>query len=306
MFPGESFPQYCSRIVSRPVSVVICSIFILKIIAGVALELRLFGEMISQLILPNTPVWVIVSTMLAVCTFVAWKGIENLARSSEILVWAVFLPLIIVVAIMAKEVDYTNLMPAFTTPLDTLAAGGCANVLSFTGIEICLLAAPYLVSTKSYRRRSVLSVLIIGISFIVVTAFVVLQFGYQQTAQQTFPVFDMMDTIVMPGSFIERQEALIISFYIISVFFVVSTGTIFSVDISKNMIRRKNSPLYYIIFFAAILLSSMIARDIPEVLQYRQILFRYLGWSYMLIVPIALLLIAKIRRVGGNVEKTVE
>ncbi len=304
MFPDQSFTVYASRIVSKPVAVLLSLGFSAKLIMSAALELRLFGEIVKQSMLYNTPFWVICIAMLLLGAYAAAKGYETQGRIGELLIVIIFIPLILVFIITSRHVDFGNIRPVLITPASKLFEGGLANVISFSGIEICLLAVPYISNVKNMRRGALISVLLIGAAITIITVLAIAQFGYADVLRQMWPTLELMDTIVLPTSFIERQEALTMSFWIISIFAIVSAGLFFSSVLLKESLKVGRHSIHIGISAVLIFALSFYPTNIMETIDYLTLLFKTFGWAYMLFIPLGLLLIAKLRRLGGKHDKS--
>src|SRR5690606_31094379 len=105
--------------------------FALKILITTGLEIRMFGEMVSQVMLPKTPLPVIILTMLLTTAYLVKSGVEATARMAEILIYFIFIPLVIVLTFIVVKADYKQLMPFFETDVVSIGKGAYFISLSF-------------------------------------------------------------------------------------------------------------------------------------------------------------------------------
>lgn len=297
MFPNDSFADYTSRIVSRPVGILISILFVFKIFLSAALELRIFTEIIKQIILFNTPSQVISAGMLFVSAAAAFKGYETRARLAEILIFIAFIPLIIVFCTAAADVDPSNLKPFLTTSPSNILQGSILASFAFSGIELCLLVFPYVNRHENVKKGAALSVLVIGALMLVITVLTTMRFGLS-IVNHKWPVLEMMDAVSLPGSFIERQNALIISFWIISVFAILNACLFFSSILIRDILKRENSFVY--IFICAIIIYGLSLIPESEAAAYEMIdmMNTTFGIAYLFFIPVILFIIAKLRGLG--------
>jgi spore germination protein len=296
MFPKQSFTEYSSKILSKPVGVILTFGFILKILINIAMELRFFGEIIKKTILPETPFYIICFVMLSIGGYAASKGFETRARIAEILILIVLLP-IAIFSLSLKDIDFSNLLPMLQTPTNEYFKGAYFTVIAFTGIEFCLLVYPYMNNPKKVQRGVLEVIGYIGIFMLVITVITIAKFGPDNLKRQNWPVLEMMEMINLPGSFIERQDALIISFWIISVFAIVNAGLFFSSILLKDVIKRGKHSHYILVCLAIIFAISFIPNNVNDILNIMNAVFLTLGISYLFIIPFLLLIVAKIRRI---------
>ncbi len=295
--PDKSFVELCARLLSKPVAVLFALGFVVKILIGIAMEIRFFTEIIKQTMLPNTPFFIIYTTILLLSAYAAAKGYETRARMAEVLLPIVFIPLGIVFAFAAMDVDFTNLMPVFSTPAKTLGWGALFSGLSFTGIEYVLLVYPYLQRPKHARNSAVVAVGIIGAVMTLITLVTIAKFGPLEVQRQMWPVLEMMDVTDFPGSFIERQDALIISFWIVSVFAMVNAGLFFSSLLLKDVFNKGRHSMYIIICIPLVLLLTALPQNMGQVWRIMDVVYITFGAVYMVGLPVLLVLMAKIRGV---------
>ena len=200
-------------------------------------------------------------------------------------------------------VDFTNIMPILKTPPESLLKGTFFTLASFNGIELVMLAIPYTNNKKKIKKNIIYSILFTGIFMTAMTIITICRFGYAETKLQMWPIISMTDTINIPGSFLERQEALIMSFWIISVFAIVNAGLFFSSLLAKSIIKKGKHSYYIIIFIILCFLMLFVPSDINQVYNFINLMFVTFGVAYMIVIPIVLLIIAKLRRLGVKYEE---
>lgn len=295
IFPSESLIAYTGRLWGKPVAYLVCAGLWLKIVLCFSLELRLFMEIIRITLLRNTPSVVVGGLMLFLGAYAATKGIETRARIGEILILAVMLPLLILFALALFDIDFSNLAPALTAPPERLLSGTMRLGYAFTGLESCLLIFPFLNKPKEGRRAITQAVFLTGVLFILVTIVTIAKFGPEDLLRQPWPVLRMMDLLNIPGSLIERQDALVLSFWIISVFAAINAALFFSAVLSKDLIRH-GRPAYHIYAAALVMLGlASLPISTAQVYRYLDCLYLYAGVFYLFIFPILLLAAAYFR-----------
>ncbi len=296
MFPKEGFVSYTGKILGKPLSWIVVLGLLVKIIINISMELRFFGEIIKQTMLSNTPFWVICIAMLFVSGYAAAKGYEARGRIAEILIFIIFIPLIIIFLLGAIDVQLSNIFPVLVTKPENLIKGGFYSGIAFTGLEFILLVFPYMQRPNRVRRATIQAVVAIGLLMVFITVITIGKFGPFDVIRQTYPVIEIMDTIDMPGSFIERQEAYIMSFWIISVFAIVNAGLFFSSVILKDLVKKGTHTVYIFAVILIVFLVSFIPKDIPQVSFILDFSFITFGLAYFIIIPLLLITVAKIRK----------
>jgi len=301
-FSDRGFHEYACDILGKFLGTLLTFVFFVRLIIMAALNLRIFGEIVRETLLPTTPPAVVFLVMLAIAAYGASKGFEGRARVAEVLVLIALLPLILVFGISGRDMDFTNLLPMITASPAGMAIGVKHGFFAFSGVEVLLLVGPYLNRPKHLGKASAWAVGCVGIFMTIVTIATIARFGSDELARQLWPVLRMMDTLSMPGSIIDRQGALIMTFWIISAFAIINAALFFSSLLLKDgmeMMRLKISHTSYIIaLIPVIAIIALLPRNLAQVYEWIDLVDHTLGLAFMAAVPIILLVVAKLRRRG--------
>ena len=302
-FPSMSFPDYAAAILPKPFAAALSAVLIVKLVGTCALELRIFGEIVRHTMLPETPFPAVCALMLLLSAYAAGKGYETRARVGEILIYLAALPLVFVFALAARETDFTNLMPVLDTPLTGILAGAGQSVFAFTGMELVLLAYPYLANPKQARGAAVGAILLTGGLMAAVTVITLARFTAAGAMASPWPVLDMMDTVDLSGSFIERQEALMMTFWIVSLFAVVNAGLFFSSLLLRDAVKRGKHYQYVLALLPVIFALSLMPSGMAQTYALLRLLNRTLGTAlYAGVIPgmLAMALLRRKKEGGAN------
>ncbi len=244
--------------VGHVVSLIICG----KIIFCAGVLLRYFSETIGQLLLPSTPSWLISFIMVLGIFYTGLKGEETRARFGEMAFGFIFLFLLFIFLLSAPNVEKSNLLP-FT------AKGGVAAALytvsAAFGIEYLLFVTPY---TNGFKRgKSVLTAGILSYGLIsAAVAFTVGVFGIRGVAERRWPVLQIMDTIDFPLMILERQDVLMLGFWIGSIFLFLSGAVVYGGGILGRVSVKKERDRAMILAAAVLIfVVSLFPQNISQV-----------------------------------------
>lgn len=303
MFPTHSFYEYSSIIISKPLGFILSIGFVTRLILHISLELRLFGEIINQTMLNNTPFYIVSASVLLLSGYAASKGYETRARLGEILIILILIPIAIVFLVAAFNVDFTNILPVMQSSPQNLLKGGFFTLKAFVGIELVLMAYPYISRPNKAKEGAIHAIILLGIFMTVITIITISRFGIYDINSQMWPVIEMMDSTALPGSFMQRQGVFIMSFFIISVFAIVNAGLFFSSLILKSIIKKGRHSFYIAITMLITFFISLVPQNMLDVYKYIDFVFITFGVAYMLVIPTLLLVVAKIRGLGERYGK---
>ena len=302
-YPDKSFFEYSSLLISKPLAFLLTMGLVIRLVLHLGLTIRLSLEVITQAMLPTTPLWIPTLLILLVSGYGASKGYETRARLAEILIFIVLIPIGLVFTIAAFNVDYSNILPVLTTPKSTLLYGGISTLQAFIGIELLLLCYPYVTKHTRIRGAALTSVLVLGAIMTLTTIITLSRFGIYSIKSQIWPVIAMMDSTNLPGSFIQRQGVLVMSFFIISVFAIVNACLFFSSLLMKSAIKKGKHPHYVALCMILGFVVSVLPSNLIEVYNYMESTFLTFGLFYMFVVPLLLFVIAKLKH-GFRPKKT--
>jgi len=295
---GRSFHDFACMVISKPLGIIISLIFCIRLVLLASGNLRIFAEITRQTMLPTTPFAVVFVSMLMLAAYGAAKGIETRARMAEILILVVLMPLIFVFGISGRDIDITNLAPVMVTPFENIVSGSFSAFFAFSGIEVLLLVSPYLSRPKHLTKSAAQVTITIGIFMAIVTAVTIARFGPKGIIHQMWPVLKMMDTISLPGSIIDRQGALIMTFWIISAYATINAALFFSSLLLKDVVGRGQHSGYILALVPIIAILAHLPENLVTVYDLHMLANSTFGLATMVGIPLLLFIVAKIRGKG--------
>ena len=301
-FKNETFIEFGNRIIGRALTSIIGVVFGIKLLITVSFTARLFAELIKEILLPKTPIQIIIISMLLLVSYVARKGYECRARVAEIVIWIVLIPIVLVMIYSIKEVKFTELMPIFTTDYKDILMGAFSISLTYSAIELLLIVAPHTEKPNNIKRPMVMSLLIVGCFNLILFIITLGIFGEVGVRRQIYPVMTLMQVIKIPGSIIERQDALMVSFWIISIFAVVNSYVFFISVIIQKIFRFTEQRFLVLPIVPFVFIGALIPNNIIQAYEYVFKTMTYIGLLFLLFIPALLIIISKIKKVGEPIE----
>lgn len=295
MFKDETIIEFGKRLLPKLLYYLVIAGLVIKILVSTAMELRVFSEIVNQMLLYNTPVAVIIITLLLTASYVARKGFESRARLGELLIGLMFIPLLFILFAIILKPDLQNLLPFLKTPKKEIFKGIAELGFSFHGLEFILLVYPFLGNKKNSKKAIVEAIIVLGIAMLIITIVTIVRFGPNDISRQIWPVMQLMQAINIPGSFMERQDAFIISFWILSVFMLVSAGLHFTSIIFARLTKATES--YYFVFplLPILYILALLPENVVETYTIMDWMEKYFGVAYLIVIPVLLIIIAKIK-----------
>lgn len=299
-FPQKNFVEIIEQILSKPIGKLISIGFIIKILMTIGLQLRIFCEIIRQTMLFQTPIAVTSILMILVAAYAAMKGYECRARAGEVLIILIFIPLILVYITAMFSTDFSNLLPIYMTNSKGLMKGAAITAFSFQGLELLLLAYPFLNRQKGNKREFAATIAVITALMTITTILTIGKFGDITVQSKLFPALQMMDTVDFPGAFIERQDILIMWFWVVSAFASVSAGIYFTSFIfSKILEKEKKRKIFLIAALPILFFISILPEDVASAYLLLGKVTLYGGGFYLFLLPTILFILNVFQKKGG-------
>jgi len=296
---SESFLSYSGRLLTKPVAFILGAVFLVKLLINACLSLRLFAEMLRTVLLPKTPISVTCAVFLIVSAYAASKGVEARARIGEMLFYIMIVPLLLMIALAFFSFDFSNLQPALSAAPDDLFAGTIRLGFVFTGLEYILLAYPCLKRAQNSRGAVCLAAAFAGVLVVLLTLATLAAFGPLNIHAQPWPMMKMMDMAKIPFTFLERQSALMMGFWILAAFMSINAALYYGVLLLRDMtvsIRPHGRNKYILLcIMPFVYVLSLLPCSVFDVLHYMDFLAITFGAACLVAIPLLLLAVGYVR-----------
>lgn len=299
-FPKETLIEYSKKLLGKIISFIIGVIFIVKLILLTSFGVRFFGELIKETLLNDTPIEIIIVSMLLVVTYVARKGFECRARIVEILIWIIFIPIILVLLFALPNVNFDQILPVLVNEPIDIFYGAFAISITYSAIILLLIAIPYTNKPQKTKRSVNFSLVFVGLFNLVLCLITIGLFGEEGTRRQIWPVMNIMQVTKLPGAFIERQDALMIAFWIMSFFAVLNSYVFFISVLTQRLFRLKEQNFLVLPYLPIIYLISLIPDNVVQVYEWTKSIMMYLGVFFLVFLPLIFIILSRIRKVGEH------
>jgi len=299
-FRGDTLVELAPKILPSTLAYSLIILFAIKILITTGLEIRMFGEMVSQVMLSKTPLSVIILTMLIATAYLVKSGIEATSRMAEILIYFIFIPLVIVFGLIVVKADYRQLMPFFETDAVSIGKGAFMISLSFMPIEFMLMLAALMKQPQKAKKAMLTAVISIAVVESLVIILTYVGIGFNEAKRQVWPVLTLMQSVQFPGSLIENQQILMMTSWVFSIFMYVSGGIYFTSLIGSRAFKFKRENLFVLPVIPIIYFIAIFPQSLTQAYQYYVTFQRYFGIWFLVPIPLGLIVIAKVRKVGDK------
>jgi spore germination protein len=298
MFPGKTMVEYSRDITTKTLGIIISLGFLTYYILFCAFEARIFAEVTKQFLLDRTPTEAIVITILFSSSYLARQDIATVGKMGQMMVPMFIIPAFLFLLPVIPELDPTNLLPFMrTSPLKFLT-GLSTVVTSYLGFELLFLFQPFMARSRDSAKAMTVALTVIMLIYMLVVISAVFVFGVVEVQRLIWPTFSMYRVIEIPGAFIESIHGVMMVIWVVVVYMTLAVLFFSAVTILGRILSLKKHsfialPLVFLIYFLA-----LIPDNIPQVYDYLDMFSLYLGVPFGFVLPVALLIIAKVRGMG--------
>lgn len=184
--------------------------------------LNLVAEMCRDILLVGSDIRFVLISFALVCAVGACKGMECRGRMAEVLYLFLLVPFLILLILAAGKVEVDRMPPLFTEPVGTIAAGSYEVFLVFQGLMLGFFAMKYVDRAEAFTRVLRYSIISNALFCFALMITAVGVFGLGGAASQRWMAVNLMTTPDFFGGIVERLDVLMVTIWIVSLFFFVS------------------------------------------------------------------------------------
>ena len=297
ILPGKDFFEITEHFLGKIGSKIFLVILVWTAFQTSALVLRNYGQFVVTVGLPETPLFVSMITLMAICIIAVRSGIEVIGRWSEIFVLFVLPFTVISILLVSQNIDFSNLQPVLDQGIAPIATGTLSVIAFPIGQAfVFLLAFPAFKKSVSVKKIFLYGLLIGGAVLFITSVTDVLVLGTNIAENMYYPSYTTMSTIHY-GDFLHRFEVIATIVFIITTFLKLSILLLGTCKGAARLIGlNEHRPIivpiaFLIINYALIAYDSMVYFH-----EWALNVSPYYLTVLQVIIPVLLLIIIEIKR----------
>jgi|GEM_PF-3184211 len=211
----QSFAEYSLDVwgawLGRAMTLGLCGI----LLAGAFAQLRTFTDLITVTALPNTPDWTLSIIAVLPPTFVAWRGLDGLGRSAEIVITLLALTFVVIFPLVSvPELEWRWILPVMEHGLSPILSSIPVGLVWFLAFSLTALAAyPHVDQRQRILPTLIMGNVVAGAVLVLVSIVVVGQFGPAEAAKLLSPVYSLVKNLQI-GGIVRRMEILVVAIWV--------------------------------------------------------------------------------------------
>ncbi|KKM10281.1 hypothetical protein SY88_14580 [Clostridiales bacterium PH28_bin88] len=297
-FPDKTLVEYAPLVLGPFLGKLVGAGYIFWFVHVNAIIVREFGDFLLSAFLPETPLMAFNIILLLLAALAVKSGLEVICRANEFIIPLFFLSLAAIVALVAHNADFSNLLPLLEKGFKPVLRGGLAPSGWRGEIVVMMMILPYINYPDKTGRYLAASVVLIGVVLSLATVMTTAVMG-GLTEHLTFPFFSLARYIAV-ARFLERMEVLILVMWVagvtikVAVFYYAA-----ALGAGQLLGLRDYRPVVLPIGVILAAWSHGLYEDARELVVWLATIWPPYAYTFELIIPSLLLLVAVLRKKGG-------
>ena len=295
-FPSMTMIEYSRVILGKYLGFLFGAAFIIYAMITSSYVLRVFGDAMKVLLLPRTPLEIVIISMLFLCAYCVHGGISTIAKVCEIFLVPVIAVIGITIIFNLNYVQLFRFRESFANGLMPIIRAIPALTVSYLGFEILYLILPFMKTREKALPYGVAGLII---PLLVYTGLVFISVGEsgETISELMYPTIHFSRRIGSTEAFVERFDIFFIAFWILAVFTTLAMFMyMWSISMTRLLSLRNYKPFIFILLPVCYII-AILPQNIVQINVLGQIV-NY-GGIFIVTSSIPLLLISIIRKKGG-------
>jgi spore germination protein KB len=220
LYPEQTFIQYCEHILGVLPGKILGLIYLSYFLFAEGIILREYAEFIIGVFLSQTPLLVIVGSLVFVSAYAVRGGVEVVGRTAQVFAIVFFFPILIMMLFLLPDFHVRNIFPIMEHGIMPSLKGAFVSQSWMCQVFLGAFLLPYVVDRANGKKYGMITVLFIMLNLLIIKLSILFLFG-ETIAMLTYPVKDAVRYVSLAG-FLEHLESVVAAFWVAGVFVKVS------------------------------------------------------------------------------------
>ncbi|WP_085507650.1 GerAB/ArcD/ProY family transporter [Thalassobacillus devorans] len=296
LYPGHTIIEYSVSIIGKVPGKLLGFIYLYFYLLMNAGGTRIYADFVTGAFFKETPLFVILSTIMLVSSFAVRGGIEVVGRSAEMIVPFYVIILTILCFLLVADLNPKNIFPILSDGLMPSIKGAYTPQSWFAEFFLIAFLLPYVKDIQKAGKWSMISLGAVLLGFLATNLSLLFLFGGELTERFNYPLLDAVRYISI-AEFIQHLESLVMAIWVAGTFvklavvhFALVIGTAQWLNLSDY------KPLVFPLGFLTVLVSIWGISSEMESAHYSGTIFPSFSLVVQTIIPLLLLVIAILRK----------
>lgn len=300
-FPKDTLISYNKTILGKTLGTIFNMIFMVITLVLFGLEARQFAEVLAGALLPNTPIYVSIFLMIIICASINFSNVSTFAYIHFFYLPFMIIPLFIVIGPSFADAEMYHVFPIVGHDVSGKEFYEGAKIIcqGISNYIIISMIIPYMKNTKSAVKSSVWGFLIASIFVFSTVTICLAVFGEIKILDMYWPTLVLARMVHVPSEILSRVDAIFLIAWIFAVFTTVLSYYFMFVRGMAEIFKTKKFQRISFTGIPIAMLIALIPQDTYDLYRYIKNA-AFIDIFLVIIYPVLLLVIAKIRRKKGS------
>lgn len=216
LYPKKTIIQYSQQILGFLPGKIIGLIFLFFYLYGCGIIVRQYGEFVVGVFLKQTPLILVMGSLMLACACAVRAGVEILGRTAEMIVPILILFIILVLILLLPDVEVKHILPIMDKGILPSLRGAIIPQTWFNELFLITFLLPFLMDQEKAFKWGMISVHAVMLTMVATNLVVLMIFG-RITDRLLYPVMDAVRYISI-ADFLEHLEVIIMAIWVAGVF----------------------------------------------------------------------------------------
>ncbi|WP_028392514.1 GerAB/ArcD/ProY family transporter [Bacillus cihuensis] len=223
LYPNQTLIEYSKTILGKWIGNIVVITYLFQWYSVIGYNLRQFADFTITLLLPTTPLWALILTMLLLVIYVtAGGGIEGIGRCSEVFGIILVFSGVITFILVVPNLDFSKILPLYSDSGLRPILKGTLYLDSYLGESVMMMMfVSFMAQPKQGPSRAIWGVALSGLALCASSMVVLMTLGPEVAEKLKYPVIDAIGFISVMG-FIQNVDLLVLLIWILSSFIINS------------------------------------------------------------------------------------
>ena len=295
-YPNQTVIEYSVEILGTIPGKIYGAIFVIYAIFVSGGVIRAFADALKIHMLPNTPLEIIMISMLIVVVYAAMNGISVLAKTNETFYPLVFFALLLLLVLSLPRFRMDEFRALLFLDLPSVVKAIPQIIASYLGFEIMFFLVPFARKPKKVLLYSVAGIFITSTIYTALVVISIGVLGLAVTQKLVYPAVILAKHIEFPGSFAERFDIFFMVLWILAAFTTLESYCYLSAFSLTRLIGLRNYKPFIFLLLPVIYMIAILPQNIYQI----EMLLSVIGLlgSFIVFAAIPMFFISLARKKG--------
>jgi spore germination protein KB len=220
IYPGETIIQYCPHILGPFPGKVIGFLYLISLVHLSGIVLREYAEFIATSFLKDTPMAVVIGSLLFLCAATVRGGVEVIGRSAQVFSGLFVFPLLLMILLLLPEWKINNMFPVLEHGMMPSIRGAVTPQAWFSQAFLLTFFLPFVTDRVKMRKYGYGTVLVILLTLVITNLSALFLFG-RITPMLVYPVMNVASYVSI-ADFLEHLESVVMAVWVVGIFVKVN------------------------------------------------------------------------------------